>query len=110
MKTRAVPSICMLSAGLIRCIAGAVYREELKSFLWSLILVMIVFYLMGIVIKMVLDRNIKDMLEDAPTEDDLKDLENIEDDQPENMADGESVSVKEKNPEYSEEEMESRNQ
>lgn len=100
MKTRVVPSICMLAAGLIRCIAGAIYQEELKSFLWSLILVMVLFYLFGIVIRFVLDRNIKEMLveEENQEEEDIE-LENIEESQPEDLAEGENVSVKEKDSE-----------
>ncbi|MBE5905931.1 MAG: hypothetical protein E7277_03930 [Lachnospiraceae bacterium] len=81
LNTKPIPSVCMLAGGLIRCIFGILYRDEIKSFLWSLVLVMIIFYFIGICVKMVLDRNFKMMIEDAPVEEkgEEKELENIED-------------------------------
>lgn len=68
MKTKAIPSVIMLAAGGIRCVAGAINKQDTTSFLWSLVLTMIIFYGIGIIAKIVLDRNFKDMLQDAVSE------------------------------------------
>ncbi len=80
INTKPVPSICMLLAGIVRCIFGIIYRDELKSFLWTLVLVMICFYIIGFLVKGILDRNFKEMIEDAPVEtpEEERELENIE--------------------------------
>lgn len=100
MKTKAVPSVVMLAAGGIRCVAGAINKEDTISFLWSLILTMIIFYMIGIGAKIVLDKNFKEMLEDEITdgiednkEDNLETLEDVEDDLKQNQ-DLDSVKVK----------------
>ena len=84
MKTRAIPSICMLAAGIIRCIAGVIYREEIKAFLWSLILVMLIFYIIGVIVKVILDKNFKEMEEDKEEAAEETELENIEETEGEN--------------------------
>ncbi|MCR4955999.1 MAG: hypothetical protein K6A30_04895 [Lachnospiraceae bacterium] len=98
LKTRAIPSVCMLAAGFIRCVFAAVYREELIFFLWTLILVMVIFLIIGHIVKFFLDRNFKEMIEDAPVvfedEGEEKELENIDENQPND----EGVFVTQKNP------------
>ncbi len=94
MKTRAIPSICMLLAGIIRSIAGIIYGDELKSFMWSLIVVMICFYILGFIVKIVLDRNFKEMLEDAEEQTDDKELENIDENENSDKIENEFVHEK----------------
>lgn len=99
INTKMVPSICMLLAGIVRAIFGIVYRDDIKSFLWSLVLVMIVFYILGFIIKSILDRNFREMIEDAVVEktEEEKELENIEEtDAPEDEDGG---FIQEKQPE-----------
>ncbi|SFP91583.1 hypothetical protein SAMN02910358_00062 [Lachnospiraceae bacterium XBB1006] len=80
LKTKSVPSICMLLAGLVRCVFGILHQDEIKGFLWSLVLVMILFYLIGIAVRIIIDRNFKVMIEDASPEkgEKEKELENID--------------------------------
>jgi len=89
MKTKPIPSIVMLSAGLIRCIVGVIYPVELKSFLISLLLILVLFYFIGAIVKIVIDKNV--IIEDEPEEAEAdneesdEELENIDDE-------GDSVS------------------
>lgn len=78
MKTKAVPSMVMLAAAGIRCVAGIVNEEETTSFLVSLLVTMCIFYLIGYIVKIVLDRNFKDMVEDLPSEEEIIDGEDVE--------------------------------
>lgn len=78
MKTKPIPSVIMLIAGGIRCVAGAIYKEDTTSFLWSLILTMILFYILGIIVKIVLDKNFNMMLEDAPQDENGEAIEGEE--------------------------------
>ena len=61
MKTKSIPVIIMLLAGFLACIYGIINHTEIITFVWTLLLVMIVFYVLGFVIKIVIDKNFKDM-------------------------------------------------
>ena len=89
MKTKYIPPIIMLAAGLIRAIAGVFYRQDIKDFLWSILIVMVIFYILGSIVKVVLDKSIiitsdeeasgddVDIVLDAPETED-KEQENFE--------------------------------
>lgn len=55
MKTNAVPAVVMLLAGLIDCVVSIYQRLSLFDFTKRLLLVLVVFYLIGCVVKLVLD-------------------------------------------------------
>lgn len=73
MKTNGVPAIVMLSAGFLDCILAIYTHMSLWNFTKQLLAVLILFYIIGCVVKVILDRNFKDMdqteTEDMPTED-----------------------------------------
>lgn len=56
MKTNSVPAIVMLLAGFIACIAGIRAHMDTAGFMCMLLIVLIVFYLLGCIIKMILDK------------------------------------------------------
>lgn len=56
MKTKLVPSTVMLIAAAIWAVIGLSYKEDIKSFLWTLIIVMIIFYFLGLFVKIFLDK------------------------------------------------------
>lgn len=64
MKTKPIPAIVMLIAGFVTCIISIYTHMELKVFTKTLLTVLIVFYILGTVIKIVLDRNFKEMKEE----------------------------------------------
>lgn len=55
MNTKQIPLIVMLSAGAIVSICTKVMHYELETALWILLAVLIVFYIIGCVIKRTLD-------------------------------------------------------
>lgn len=71
MKTKYIPAIIMLAAGLIRAIAGVFYRQDIKDFLWSILIVMVIFYIIGSVVKVVLDKSMVIAEEEESAEDDV---------------------------------------
>lgn len=68
MKTNNVPAIVMLVAGFIDCVIGIRMKQPLLPFTRQLLIVLLIFYILGAVIKVILDRNFNDM----------KDLEEVD--------------------------------
>lgn len=54
-KTRMIPPLLMLVAGAITSIITYVYNYEIKVMLFTLLFVLIVFYILGVVVKRILD-------------------------------------------------------
>lgn len=65
MKTKPIPAIIMLVAGVIACAAGIIGQMELLDFTKMLLIVLVVFYIFGCVAKLIIDRNFKEMEEDT---------------------------------------------
>ena len=79
MRTKSIPSIVMLMAGLVTCIYGIVDHTEIIGFLRTLLIVMIVFYILGSVVKVIIDHNFKKMDEKSgDAEDDNVDSEALD--------------------------------
>lgn len=68
MKTKPIPAIVMLIAGFVTCVIAIYTHMELNSFTKTLLSVLIIFYIFGTVIKVILDRNFKEMEEEASEE------------------------------------------
>lgn len=69
MKTKPIPAIVMLSAGFVTCIIAIYTHMELMAFTKSLLLVLIVFYILGGIVKIILDKNFAQMKEEEETAD-----------------------------------------
>ena len=65
MKTKSVPAIVMLSAGFVACVAGICAHMEVADFMKMLLIVL---YLLGGVVKIVLDRNFAGMNDEETTD------------------------------------------
>ena len=63
MKTNGVPAIIMLAAGFIDCVIAILTHMSLWNFTRQLLLVLVLFYVIGCVVKMIIDRNFKEMEE-----------------------------------------------
>ena len=61
MKTNGVPAIIMLAAGFIDCVIAILTHMSLWNFTRQLLLVLVLFYVIGCVVKMIIDRNFKEM-------------------------------------------------
>ena len=84
MKTNYVPAIVMLVAGGVYCLLGIFYQIPLGEFLIQLLTVLIVFWIIGGIIKMVLDKfmgEIEEKSEGESEEESEENEENSEDDE-----------------------------
>ena len=75
MKTKDVPAIVMLLAGLVYCLFGILYNIPLTEFLVQLLVILLIFWVFGGILKMVLDHfmgeiEVKEEEEDSEASDD----------------------------------------
>ena len=87
MKTNNVPALVMLSAGLVDCVIAIKMGQPLWPFTRQLLLVLIIFYILGSIIRVILDRSFQDM--DDLEEMDLEDLGEPQEMEQEEATDGE---------------------
>jgi len=84
MNTKNVPALIVLSAGLVDCIVSIYYGLEFGAFIKRLLFVLVIFYILGIGVKILFDKFFPIMSEEEmETEEELLDnedetLENIE--------------------------------
>ena len=55
MRTKAIPAVVMMIAGFVTCILSLIQRVPTGDFLKDLLIVLILFYILGIIIKSILD-------------------------------------------------------
>lgn len=70
MKTKQIPAIVMLTAGFVLCIISYMNDFSLSYLIRSMFCVLIGFYILGYIIKIILDMNMT-KLDDEFTADDL---------------------------------------
>ena len=68
MKTKSVPAIIMLIAGFIACIAGMIAHMDVAGFMKMLLIVLILFYILGCIVKLILDKNFAKVQEEETTD------------------------------------------
>lgn len=68
MKTKQIPAIIMLVAGFITCVISIFQRLEAGRFLKLLLIVLICFYILGGIVKLVIDKNFAPQEEEQPDE------------------------------------------
>ncbi|MCI8483591.1 MAG: hypothetical protein HFH41_04540 [Lachnospiraceae bacterium] len=68
MKTKQVPIIITLIAGFTTCVIGFMTQMETKQFVKIWIIVLVSFYILGQIAKLVLDKNFKEEAEEATEE------------------------------------------
>ncbi|MBQ6844670.1 MAG: hypothetical protein IJO60_08565 [Agathobacter sp.] len=56
MKTKDVPAIVMLLAGAVYCLFGIINKIPLTEFLMHLLIILLIFWVFGGIVKIVLDR------------------------------------------------------
>ncbi len=89
MKTKQIPAMVTLFAAFVMCIISYVNDFSLSFFIRTSFFVLVGFFLLGVVIKIVLDMNVSKLDEEFITADDLgfadgeiiEDMEFIEEDQ-----------------------------
>ena len=60
MKFRNLPSIIALVSGLFVCIITLMYQYPVEQVLWILVMVMVIFYLIGLVIRKILNKTFEE--------------------------------------------------
>ena len=61
MNTKPIPAIIMLTAGFVTCVVGIVQHFSFGTYVKTLFLVLIGFYLLGCIVKLVLDKGFRVM-------------------------------------------------
>ena len=93
MKTKEIPAIVMLIAGGVYCLLGIYCQIPLMDFLIQLLMILLGFWMMGGIIRMVLDHFIGDLEDKAKEEEeeaeekDAEDSDEEEDDEKESETD-----------------------
>lgn len=80
MKTNFIPALIMLCAGFVDCLLAIRNRLSLREFTIELLIVLVVFYVIGIVVRFVLDKFFGTMTIDGTEEDEESEeaVENID--------------------------------
>ena len=74
MKRKAIPAIVMLFGGFCSCVIGILNHMDSAAYIKMLFIVLVVFYVLGCVVKIIIDKNFPEMAEkEEATEDDEKD-------------------------------------
>ena len=82
MKTKPIPAIIMLIAGFVACVIGICQHMDMELFLKTVLITMIVFFVLGQIVRIILDRNIEKMAD--PKEEETEETEeNTSDDETE---------------------------
>ena len=68
MKTKSIPAVIMLTAGFVACVIGIVKKIEFFPFIKMLLLALVIFYILGCIVKAVFDRNFKEEEQEETTE------------------------------------------
>ena len=68
MKTKDIPALVMLLAGGVYCLIGIRYQIPLMDFLVQLLIILLVFWIIGGIVRMVLDRFMGEIEEQASEE------------------------------------------
>lgn len=91
-KFRNLPAFITLLAGFITSVIAILYRFELIKTLWLLILIMTIFFILGMIMRIILDRSLRLPEEESQEE------ENEESEEQEQEADAgeEEKDVKQK--------------
>lgn len=79
MKTNNIPALITLSAGAIYCIIGLSNHYEAMTFVRELLIVLIIFFVLGSLVKTILDKSFKDFGDKAKKEEEEKPKEESSD-------------------------------
>lgn len=83
MKTKQIPALIMLIAGFIASILGIINHMDMATYTKMIFLVLCIFYVLGCIVKIILDKNFQEMEEEEPEKNEEEadvEKENIESD------------------------------
>ncbi len=73
MNTKNIPALIMLTAGFIAAMTMILKGRDTRDYLITLILVLVIFYMLGLIVKFILDKYIK--MEDENQEEEGEETE-----------------------------------
>ena len=79
-KFRSVPAIITLLAGFVTCVLMIINKITIVTYLWTLALVMIGFYIVGLVLRVILNKVFEDKKDEADAADGVNEEETSADD------------------------------
>lgn len=80
-RTRYIPSIVMLSAALVSCIATIYFKYTTKEILWIVLVISVIFFIIGQVIRRIAEKYLViSSMEETLIEEDGETSENEEED------------------------------
>ena len=91
MKTNYVPAIVMLLAGAVYCLCGLMSETSLLDFTVQLLIVLLVFYVLGGIIRIVLDK----FMGEVGIKEQEKSVEEASKEEEEKQAESEKISEEE---------------
>ena len=78
MNTKPIPAVLALIAGFVTCIMSFVQGIDVVVFAKRFVFVCLIFYVIGCIVKLILDRNMKAMEEVKTVEEELGEKEEKE--------------------------------
>ena len=81
MKTKDIPAIVMLLAGAVYCLIGIRYQIPLMDFLVQLLIILLIFWIIGGIVRMFLDRFMGEIEDKSRSEEDEETEETDADDE-----------------------------
>lgn len=91
MKTKEIPAIIMLIAGGVYCLLGIFCQIPLMDFFVQLLIVLLVFWIMGGIVRMVLDHFIGEIEDKAKEEEEEAEEKDENEDSEESEAEDEEL-------------------
>ncbi|MCR5785402.1 MAG: hypothetical protein K6G40_07165 [Eubacterium sp.] len=79
MNTKNIPALIMLLAGFIAAMTMIIKGRTTKDYLITLILVLVIFYIIGLIVKFILDKFIKMEDPNKQPEEKIETSESLED-------------------------------
>lgn len=77
-KFRNIPAIITLSAGFVTCVLMIINKITIVTYLWTLALVMVGFYLVGLLVRFILNKVFEEKKEEEKDTEDGEALEGEE--------------------------------
>lgn len=68
MKRKAIPAIVMLLGGFCSCVIGILNHMDSAAYIKMLFIVLIIFYILGCIVKIIIDKNFPEMADEKETE------------------------------------------
>ncbi len=91
MKTKGIPAMVMLAAGGVYCLLGILYQIPLMDFMVQLLIVLFVFWILGGIVRLLLDKFMGEIEDKAKEEEEEAEEKDAGGESEESEASGETA-------------------